>query len=124
MSDSTRPETSPSTTARDTGTMVLAVGGLAAAFGAASCCALPVLLGTIGVGSVWLGSLALLAGPYQSLLLAAAVICLFAGSVLLWRRQAMACAPGSTCERPLVSAFTKFTLSLGALLVVLGFTFA
>jgi len=65
--------------ASETGATLLAAGGLVSAFGAASCCALPVLLGSFGLASAWLGSLALLAGPHRPALLAAAVICLVAG---------------------------------------------
>src|SRR5262249_15211970 len=46
---------------RDTGALLLAAGGLAAAFSAAACCALPLLLGSLGLGShgwsLWHGSL-------------------------------------------------------------------
>src|SRR5207253_10822120 len=89
----------------DTGTTLLAAGGLAAAFGAASCCALPMLLGSLGIASAWLGALALLAGPYRPMLLAAAVLSLVGGGLLLWRRRAVvACAPGVACGRPVITA--------------------
>ena len=103
------------------GAVLLAIGGLAAAFGAASCCALPVLLASFG-----LGSLALLAGPHRLGLLTAAILCLAAGVlVLVWRRRtAAACAPGVSCGRPVVTALMTGTLSLGAVLIVLGFIFA
>ena len=38
------------TLARNAGVLLLASGGVAAAFGAASCCALPLLLGSLGLG--------------------------------------------------------------------------
>jgi mercuric ion transport protein len=47
---------------------LLVAGGLVSAFGAASCCAIPLLLGSLGLASAWLGSLALLAGPYRPVL--------------------------------------------------------
>jgi hypothetical protein len=37
--------------ARNIDALLLAAGGVAAAFGAVSCCALPLLLGSFGVGS-------------------------------------------------------------------------
>lgn len=40
--------------ARPWGAMGLTVGGVAAAFSVAACCALPILLGSIGVGTAWL----------------------------------------------------------------------
>ncbi len=111
--------------ASETGATLLVAGGLVSAFGAASCCALPVLLGSFGLASAWLGSLALLAGPHRPTLLAAAVICLVAGGgVLLWRRAVTTCAPGAVCGRPMPSALIAGALSLGAILTVLGFVFA
>jgi mercuric ion transport protein len=110
----------------ETGATLLAAGGFAAAFGAASCCALPVLLGSLGLGSAWLGSLVLVAGPYRPVLLAAAVVCLVSGGgLLLWRhRVAIACAPGAACGRSVVTRLITGVLSLGAVLTVLGFVFA
>lgn len=52
--------------------VALTVGGLVAAFGVASCCALPFLLATAGVGAAWLGGIALLAAPHRPFLVAAA----------------------------------------------------
>src|SRR6516225_6035468 len=87
------------------GAVLLAIGGLAPAFGAASCCALPVLLASLGLGIPWVRSLALLAGPHRLGLLTAAILCLAAGVlVLVWRRRtAAACAPGVSCGRPVVT---------------------
>jgi mercuric ion transport protein len=111
---------------RDTGALLLAAGGLAAAFGAASCCALPLLLGSLGLGSAWLVTVAWFAAPHRLALLAVAIICLASASgVLLWRRRrAAACAPGAACVSPVITAVVTWVLSLGAVLVVLGFMFA
>jgi mercuric ion transport protein len=127
MTDNTRAETNTGRKmASETSATLLVAGGLVSAFGAASCCALPVLLGSFGLASAWLGSLALLAGPHRPALLAAAVICLVAGSVVLLRRRRVAarCAPGAVCSRPMPSALITGALSLGAILTVLGFVFA
>src|SRR5258707_10776366 len=93
-------ETPSAMKARENGVLLLAAGGLAAAFGAASCCALPLLLGSLGLGTAWLFTVAWFAAPHRLALLAVAVICLAAGGgVLLWRRRrvAAACAPGAAC---------------------------
>ena len=113
-------------TVSDAGATLLAAGGLAAAFGAASCCALPMLLGSLGLAGAWLGSLALLAAPYRPLLLTGAVVGLVGGSLLFWRgRSAVACVPGAAaCGQPRTAAFVLGVLSLGAVLTVLGFVFA
>lgn len=111
---------------RGTSATLFAATGFAAAFGAASCCALPVLLGSLGLGSAWLAGLALLAGPYHPVLLAVAVVCLVSGGgLLLWHhRQGPACAPGAACGRSMVTRLITGVLSLGAVLTVLGFVFA
>lgn len=124
MTDNTKiaaPERAP---ARDTGALLLAAGGLAAAIGAASCCALPLLLGSIGLGSAWLVAVAWFAAPHRVALLVIAIVCLVSGGgVLLWRRYRIAvCAPGAACGRP--TTLVTGILSVGAVLVVLGFLYA
>jgi mercuric ion transport protein len=111
---------------RGTGPTLFAATGFAAAFGAASCCVFPVLLGSLGLGSAWLASLGLLAGPYRHVLLAAAVVCLVVGGGLLLRhhRIAVACASGAACGRSMVTRLITGVLSLGAVLTALGFLFA
>jgi mercuric ion transport protein len=127
MTDNTRADTNTGRKmASETFATLLVAGGLVSAFGAASCCALPVLLGSLGLASAWLGSLGLLAGPHRPALLAAAVICLIGGGGVLLRRRraATTCAPGAVCGRPMPSALITGALSFGAVLTVLGFVFA
>ena len=125
MTESARTSLAEPKPISETGATLFAATGFAAAFGAASCCALPTLFGSLGVGGAWLASLALLAGPYRPVLLAAAVICLISGGLLLWRhRIALACAPGAACGRSAVTRLVTSILSLGAMLAVLGFVFA
>ena len=116
------PERAP---ARDTGVMLLAVGGLAAAFGAASCCALPLLFGSLGLGTAWLVTVAWFAAPHRLALLAIATIRLGSGgAVLLWRRRRItACAPGVACGSAVITGLATSVLTLGVVLVVLGFMF-
>jgi mercuric ion transport protein len=111
---------------RGAGAPLLALGGLAAAFGAASCCALPILLAAAGIGSAWLGSIALFTAPLQPLLLVVAAVCLVGGGAMLWRqRKAIAsCAPGAICARPAVRRLTTLNLLLGFILLYLGYAFA
>jgi len=65
MTDDLQPAASERRPAHDTGALLIAAGGLAAAFGAASCCALPVLLGSFGLGSAWLAGVIWLAAPHR-----------------------------------------------------------
>ncbi len=107
------------------GTVALTIGGLTAAFGAAACCGLPFMLATAGLGTAWLGSVALAAAPHRVFLLAAAAVCLTCGAVLFWRqRTAAACAPGSVCSRPAVRGLTMVGLLLGAALLYVGYAYA
>src|SRR5690348_5047859 len=103
------------TKAGENGALLLAAGGLAAAFGAASCCALPILLGAIGISGAGLGGIALLAAPYQRWLLLAAAASVLIGVGLLWRSRAAACPPGVACGRPRLRLVTTFTLTLAAI---------
>ena len=125
MSDvSTKPAATGSS-ARGVGPVLLTLSGLAAAFGVASCCALPFLLAAAGLGTAWLGGIALLAAPYRVFLLAAASVCLAGGAFLLWRQRARAaCEPGSVCARPAVRGLTATGLLLGLVLLCLGYVYA
>ena len=108
----------------ENGALLLAAGGLAAAFGAASCCALPMLLGAIGIGSAGLGGIALLAAPYQGWLLLAAAASVLVGGGLLWRSRAAACVAGTECARPRLRLLTTLALTLAAILALLGYAIA
>lgn len=122
--DSSASEEKP---ARDTGALLLAAGGLAAAFGAASCCALPLLLGSLGLGSAWLLTVAWFAAPHRIALLAVAIVCLASGAgVLFWRhRWNVACGPHGPCARSqAITLLASGALSFGAILAVLGFIYA
>lgn len=117
-------ETSRATKTGENGALLLAAGGLMAAFGAASCCALPLLLGAVGIGGAWLGAIALLAAPYQSWLLLAAAACVLVAGGLLWRSRAISCLSGAACGRPGLRLFTTLTLVLAAILALLGYAIA
>jgi len=108
------------------GAMLLTVGGLAAAFGVASCCALPLLFSMIGVSTAWLGSMALLAAPHREVLLSVGALCLFGGAVLLWRQQRVAatCGPNGVCTPPVARAITLVGLLIGVMLLWAGYTYA
>lgn len=67
-----------------------AAGGLLAALGVASCCALPIALSVLGIGAASLAGIGFLAAPYQRELLLAATLCLVAFvfmSVRRWRQR-------------------------------------
>ena len=118
---SERSEAPRATKASENGALLLAAGGLAAAFGAASCCALPMLLSAIGISGAGLAGIALLAAPYQPWLLLAAAGSVLVGGGLLWRSRAAACSPGTLCARPGLRLLTTLILTLAAILALLGY---
>lgn len=105
--------------------LVLTAAGIAAAFGAAACCALPLLLAGAGLGTAWLGGVALIAAPHRPILLVAAAALLVAGAAVLWRqhRAARACAVDGACARPAYRLATLVGLLLGAGLLGLGYVY-
>ena len=125
MTDEIRDPPPVRETAKETGALLLAVGGLAAAFGAASCCAIPGLLGGLGLSSAWLTGIAIFTAPHRIALVAAAVISLVgAGAVLAWYRRALACAPDRACGKSAVTSLVIGFVSLGAVLTIAGYFFA
>jgi len=120
-----RPAEAP-VPARGSGAVLLTAGGLAAAFAAAACCGLPLMLATFGLGTAWLYGIAVLAAPNRIFLLAAASACLAGGTFLLWRqsRVASACAPGSVCMKPAIRGLTVVGLLTGLGLLYLGYAYA
>jgi len=124
MIEDTGKTASQDAPARNADALLLAAGGVAAAFGAASCCALPLLLGSLGLGSAWLVTVAWIAAPHRLALLAVAVGCLAVGCVLLWRRRRIAACEAGACGSPVITAAATCLLSVGAVLVALGWIYA
>lgn len=103
--------------------VLLTAGGLVAAFGAAACCGLPLVLAGLGLGLAWLIAPASLAAPYLAFLLVIAPLFLAGGAVLLWRQSRATCASNTICARPAVRAATFLCLLLGAALLYLGYAY-
>jgi mercuric ion transport protein len=107
---------------RDAVKTVLAAGGFLAAFGVASCCALPVALSLLGISAASLVGVGYLAAQYQQELFYAAAICLAASAFIMVRqRRTRSCAPGAACARPLLDWGSKIALALAVGLLVLTF---
>lgn len=107
----------------DRGVVLLTTGGLIAAFGLASCCALPIFLGTAGISTAWLVGFAELSAPHRSALLLTASLCFAAAGVLLFRQRRTACPAGSICSRPAVRGLTVAGLLAGLVLLYLGYMY-
>jgi mercuric ion transport protein len=119
----TRPSGPPP---KASGSALLTLGGLAAAFGVAACCALPLFLVSLGLGTAWLGGIASLAAPIRSLLLVFAALALAGGAMLLWRQQrhAATCGPNGVCTPPAVRVLTLVGLIVGGVLLIAGYLYA
>src|SRR6516164_1014561 len=92
------------------GRIAAAVGSLFAALAASSCCLLPVVLFTLGVGGAWIGTLVRLA-PLQPYFIAATIACLGVGYWLVYRSR-LVCARGGTCRMPVADGLVKSVLAL------------
>jgi len=99
------------------------VGGFGAAFAAAACCGLPLVLGSLGVGSGWLFGIAARAAPHRVALLMVAGVLLASGAWALWRQAWQVCEPGAWCARGSVRTLTVVGLVVGAVLAVLGYRY-
>lgn len=107
----------PSEAGRDVAKTVLAAGGLLAAFGVASCCALPIGLSLLGISAASLVGVGYLAAQYQHELFYVAVVCLGVAALIMWRqRRTRACTPGAACASPVLDWGSKL-----AFVVALGF---
>ena len=106
-------------------TGLLTVAGLAAAFGVAACCALPLLLISLGLGTAWLGGIASVAEPNRDLLLVLAALALGGGAFFLWRQQrhAARCGPNGVCTPPAVRVLTLAGLVVGVVLLIAGYIY-
>ena len=97
----------------------LAASGLLAAFGVASCCALPVALSMLGIGAASLVGIGYLAAQYQRELFYAAVVCLVGVSIVAWRRRRG--RAGIACARPILDWSGRIAILLAIGLLALTF---
>ena len=101
----------------------LATSGLAAAFGLAACCALPIILAGAGIGTAWLAGPGLIADPIRAYLLPFAALTLAVAAYLVLRSP-KSCAPGDLCARPATRIVLGALIVLGAILLYLSTQYA
>lgn len=104
------------------GPKLLAVGGILAAVGAASCCVVPFVLFTLGVSGAWIGNLTALE-PYQPIFAVIAVACLGYGFYLVYHKPKIACAESSFCASPSSNLVAKIGLWTATVLVIIAVGF-
>ena len=111
---------------RGIGAISLTLGGITSGFLAATCCALPMLLASAGLGSAWLVGIAIPAEPYRLWFVAFGAISLVAGGVLLARQQVRAAHSDgdSQCVPAALRIATLIGLLVGAALLWLGYRYA
>ncbi|HDZ55300.1 hypothetical protein LCGC14_0393470 [marine sediment metagenome] len=98
---------------------LLASGGLISAVLASSCCILPLVLLSLGIGGAWMSNLTALE-PYQPYFLLAALVMLGASFYNAYRKPNSACGTDGYCRTPLAERVIKVALWTATALVVLA----
>ena len=106
----------------DRGQKLAAVGGVIGALAASSCCILPVILFSLGIGGAWIGNFTQLA-PYQPYFIAATLAFIGTGYWLSYRSSKAACAAGEACARPLPNRLVKIALIAATVIVIAAWAF-
>ncbi|TPG07511.1 hypothetical protein EAH84_14460 [Sphingomonas oligophenolica] len=101
----------------------LASAGLAASFGLAACCALPIILAGAGVGTAWLAGPISIADPIRGYLTPIAALALGAAAFLVLRSP-KSCAPGDLCARPVPRIVLGLLVVIGGVLLYLSTQYA
>jgi len=101
---------------------LVALGGIFAALGAASCCVIPFSLFMLGISGAWISNLTALE-PYQPVFAAIAFGLLGYGFYLVYRKPKVACVAGSYCAQPSSRRVVKIGLWTATVLVAIALGF-
>jgi mercuric ion transport protein len=101
---------------------IAAAGGVLGSLAAMSCCIMPLVLFTLGIGGAWIGNLTALA-PYQPIFIGVTLAFLATGYYLVYRKPRVACAEGEACARPLPRRGVKLALWAATALVASAMAF-
>ena len=101
---------------------LVAAGGILGALAASSCCIVPLILFSLGIGGAWIGNLTALA-PYKPFFVAATAGLLGYGFYLAYWKPRRACADGAACARPIPSRIVQLALWIATVIVVAAFAF-
>jgi mercuric ion transport protein len=101
---------------------LVVVGGILGALAASSCCIVPLVLFSLGVGGAWIGNLTALA-PYQPIFVAGTAGLLGYGFYLVYWKPRRACADSAACKRPIPNRLVQLALWIATLLVIAAFAF-
>ncbi|MBE0591529.1 MAG: mercury transporter MerT [Gemmatimonadales bacterium] len=114
-----KPTSAPGESARQ---RLIALVGMLGALAASSCCIVPLVLFSLGVGGAWIGNLTALA-PYKPLFIAATTGVLGYGFYLVYWKPRRACVSGATCASVVASRLVRIALWIATLLVAAAFAF-
>ncbi|NWH08359.1 MAG: mercury transporter MerT [Alphaproteobacteria bacterium] len=101
---------------------LIAVGGILGALAASSCCIVPLVLFSLGIGGAWIGNLTALA-PYKPFFVAGTAGLLGYGFYLVYWKPRRACADDAACARPLPNRLVQLALWIATVLVIAAFAF-
>jgi mercuric ion transport protein len=101
---------------------LVAAGGILGALAASSCCIVPLILFSLGIGGAWIANLTALA-PYKPLFVAGTAVILGYGYYLVYWKPRKVCADDAACARPIPHHFVKLSLWLAPILVAVAFSF-
>jgi mercuric ion transport protein len=101
---------------------LVVAGGILGALAASSCCIIPLILFSLGIGGAWVGNLTALAA-YKPFFVAGTAALLGYGIYLVYWKPRRDCADGSACARPMPGRFVQIALWLAAVLVAAAFAF-
>jgi mercuric ion transport protein len=94
----------------------LAAGGVLGALASSSCCIMPLVLFSLGLGGAWIGNLTALA-PHQPIFVAITLVFLGTGFYLVYLRPKRACSEDEACAWTLPSRIVRTSLWLATVLV-------
>lgn len=101
---------------------IVAAGGFLGALAMSSCCIVPLVLFSLGVGGAWIGNLTALA-PYQPIFLVITTLFLGYGYYLVYRKPKTDCVESEACARPLPNRMVKASLWIATALALAAMAF-
>jgi len=101
---------------------IMAAGSILGAITASSCCILPLVLFSLGIGGAWVGNLTALY-PYKPYFVTITLLFLAGGFYMAYRRPKAVCGPGSYCATPTSERVLKISLWSATLLVSAALAF-
>ena len=101
---------------------LVALGGILGALAASSCCIVPLVLFSLGVGGAWVGNLTALA-PYKPFFVIATAGVLGYGFYLVYWKPRRACANGAAYATLVPSRLVRTALWIATVLVAAAFAF-